>query len=192
MKPRISTFIRRRANLARAASCAPTPWETRPTCSPRRPKAGRQVQLMRDLNAVSPDAAAALIDTIDQPWQHDPWVHGAYAVYRPGQSFAFGRCSNSPTARCSSRASTSRDWQGFMEGAVSTGEIAAQHSVALMSPETRMTNELHRQRTGNGPQDHAPRLYERSGHDHRSAGHLAGAHLFGQTPMLRAAESPRL
>src|SRR5579862_6092714 len=50
-------------------------------------KADRQAQLMRDLKAVSPDAAAALIDTFDQPWQDDPWVHGAYAVYRPGQWF---------------------------------------------------------------------------------------------------------
>src|SRR5271165_2989915 len=90
-------------------------------------KAGRQFQLMHDLNAVSPDAAAALIDTLDQPWQDDPWVHGAYAMYRPGQSFRIRPLLEQPHGKVLFAGEHIADWQGFMEGAVSTGEIAAQH-----------------------------------------------------------------
>ena len=67
-------------------------------------KADRQAQLMRDLNTVSPEAAVALVDTFDQPWQDDPWVHGAYAMYRPGQWLPRSApARSSHTARCSLR-----------------------------------------------------------------------------------------
>jgi monoamine oxidase len=90
-------------------------------------KAERQAQLMRDLAAVSPDAAAALIDTFDQPWQEDPWVHGAYAIYRPGQWFRIRPLLEEPDGKVLFAGEHIGDWQGFMEGAVSTGEIAAKH-----------------------------------------------------------------
>ena len=90
-------------------------------------KADRQAQLMSDLNAVSPDAAAALVDTFDQPWQDDPWVHGAYAMYRPGQWFRVRPLLESPHGKVLFAGEHLGDWQGFMEGAVSTGEIAAHH-----------------------------------------------------------------
>jgi monoamine oxidase len=90
-------------------------------------KADRQAQLMRDLAAVSPDAAAALIDTFDQPWQNDPWVHGAYALYRPGQWFRIRPLLEEPHGKVLFAGEHIGDWQGFMEGAVSTGEIAARH-----------------------------------------------------------------
>jgi monoamine oxidase len=90
-------------------------------------KADRQAQLLSDLNAVSPDAAAALVDTFDQPWQDDPWVHGAYAMYRPGQWFRVRPLLESPHGKVLFAGEHLGDWQGFMEGAVSTGEIAAHH-----------------------------------------------------------------
>ncbi len=90
-------------------------------------KADRQEQLMRDLKAVSPNAAAALIDTFHQPWQYDPWVHGAYAMYRPGQWFRVRPLLEQPHGKVLFAGEHLGDWQGFMEGAVSTGEIAAQH-----------------------------------------------------------------
>jgi len=90
-------------------------------------KADRQAQLMRDLNAVSPDAAATLIDTFHQPWQYDPWVHGAYAMYRPGQWFRVRPLLEQPHGKVLFAGEHLGDWQGFMEGAVSTGEIAANH-----------------------------------------------------------------
>jgi monoamine oxidase len=90
-------------------------------------KPERQAQLMRDLKAVNPDAAAALIDTVDQPWQDDPWAHGAYAIYRPGQWFRIRPLLEAPHGKVLFAGEHIGDWQGFMEGAVSTGEIAAKH-----------------------------------------------------------------
>ena len=90
-------------------------------------KADGQAQLLRDLKAVSPEASAALIDTFDQPWQEDPWVHGAYAVYRPGQWFRVRPLLETPHGKVVFAGEHLGDWQGFMEGAVSTGEIAAHH-----------------------------------------------------------------
>jgi monoamine oxidase len=88
-------------------------------------KTDRQAQLMRDLAAVSPDAAAALIDSFDQPWQDDPWVHGAYATYRPGQWFRVRPLLEQPHGKVLFAGEHLSDSQGFMEGAVNTGEIAA-------------------------------------------------------------------
>jgi monoamine oxidase len=90
-------------------------------------KPDRQAQLMGDLKTVSPDAAAALIDTFDQPWQDDPWVHGAYAMYRPGQWFRVRPLLEAPHGKVLFAGEHLGEWQGFMEGAVSTGEIAARH-----------------------------------------------------------------
>jgi monoamine oxidase len=90
-------------------------------------KAGRQEQLLYDLAAVSKDAPAALIDTFDQPWQDDPWVHGAYAIYRPGQWFRIRPLLEEAHGKVLFAGEHLADAQGFMEGAVSTGEIAAQH-----------------------------------------------------------------
>ena len=90
-------------------------------------KTERQAQLMRDLKAVYPDAAAALIDSVDQPWQDDPWAHGAYAIYRPGQWFRIRPLLESPHGKVLFAGEHIGDWQGFMEGAVSTGENAAAH-----------------------------------------------------------------
>jgi monoamine oxidase len=89
-------------------------------------KPERQAQLLRDLTAVSKNAPSALIDTFDQPWQDDPWVHGAYAMYRPGQWFRVRPLLEQPHGKVLFAGEHLGDWQGFMEGAVSTGEIAAQ------------------------------------------------------------------
>jgi len=88
-------------------------------------KANRQAQLMRDLKAVSPEAADALVDIFDQPWQDDPWVQGAYAVYRPGQWFRVRPLLEEAHGKVLFAGEHLGEWQGFMEGAVSTGEIAA-------------------------------------------------------------------
>ena len=90
-------------------------------------KAARQEQLLHDLRAVSPDATGTLIDSFDQPWQNDPWVHGAYAIYRPGQWFRIRPLLQEAHGKVLFAGEHLGDWQGFMEGAVSTGETAAQH-----------------------------------------------------------------
>jgi monoamine oxidase len=59
-------------------------------------------------------------------WQREAWIGGAYAFYRPGQWFSVLPA----LARAHGRVlfageHLSEDWQGFMEGAVETGQAAA-------------------------------------------------------------------
>jgi monoamine oxidase len=62
-----------------------------------------------------------------KPWQRDKCIGGAYAFYRPGQWFTIR-----PALQRSHRQVAfagehlSENWQGFMEGAVETGEAAAE------------------------------------------------------------------
>ncbi len=91
-------------------------------------KSAREAQLVRDLSAVSSDAPNALITSVVQAWQEDPWVHGAYAIYRPGQWFTLQPALAAPHGKILFAGEhLDEEWQGFMEGAVSTGELAAKH-----------------------------------------------------------------
>jgi monoamine oxidase len=58
-------------------------------------------------------------------WQRDPLVQGAYAVYRPGQWFTTRPILQRPHGKVLFAGEHLADWQGFMEGAVVTGEAAA-------------------------------------------------------------------
>ena len=59
-------------------------------------------------------------------WAVDPWVMGAYSYYRVGQASTYGRIAAAPEG-CVHFAGehTSIKFQGFLEGAVTTGERAA-------------------------------------------------------------------
>jgi len=61
-----------------------------------------------------------------KPWQLDDCVGGAYAFYRPGQWFTVLPALKRPHMRVAFAGEhLSESWQGFMEGAVETGEAAA-------------------------------------------------------------------
>jgi monoamine oxidase len=60
-----------------------------------------------------------------QPWQRVSWIGGAYAFYRPGQWFSLRPILQRPFGRVLFAGEHLADWQGFMEGAVNTGETAA-------------------------------------------------------------------
>ncbi len=86
----------------------------------------RQAQMARDLLAVSPKAAGAIITTYSKAWQNDPWVHGAYAVYHPGQWFTLRPLLHRPHGKVLFAGEhLSEDSQGFMDGAAGTGMLAA-------------------------------------------------------------------
>jgi monoamine oxidase len=88
--------------------------------------AARQEQMKRDLLAVSPRSADAIITTHSKAWQNDPWVHGAYAVYHPGQWFTVRPLLHRPHGKVLFAGEhLSEDSQGFMDGAVGTGTLAA-------------------------------------------------------------------
>jgi len=61
-----------------------------------------------------------------QPWQREKCIGGAYAFYRPGQWFHVRPTLLRPHQRVLFAGEhLSEAWQGFMEGAVETGEAAA-------------------------------------------------------------------
>jgi monoamine oxidase len=60
-----------------------------------------------------------------QPWQQEQWIGGAYAFYRPGQWFTIRPILQRPHRRVLFAGEHLAEDQGFMEGAVKTGEAAA-------------------------------------------------------------------
>jgi len=60
-------------------------------------------------------------------WSQDPWVHGAYSYYRVGQAASYGELAGAGDGRfVFAGEHTSIDNIGFLDGAVETGEHAAQ------------------------------------------------------------------
>jgi monoamine oxidase len=59
-------------------------------------------------------------------WALDPWVHGAYSYCRVGQAASFGHIAGLPEGAIHFAGEhTSVDHQGFLDGAVSSGQRAA-------------------------------------------------------------------
>jgi monoamine oxidase len=87
----------------------------------------RQEQVTRDLLALSPAAADLVMTTHSKAWQRDPWVHGAYAVYHPGQWLTVRPLLHRAHGKVLFAGEhLSEDSQGFMDGAVGTGMAAAE------------------------------------------------------------------
>jgi monoamine oxidase len=72
-----------------------------------------------------PKSAVALA-VKQQAWQREKESHGAYAFYQPGQWFELQPLLSPPFGRVHFAGEhLSDEWQGFMEGAVETGQNAA-------------------------------------------------------------------
>jgi monoamine oxidase len=83
--------------------------------------------ITRDLvpfNASAPQLARNLQS---YAWQRDKFTGGAYAFYRPGQWFTIRPILQQPHGKVLFAGEHLADWQGFMEGAVVTGEDAAKN-----------------------------------------------------------------
>lgn len=82
--------------------------------------------ITRDLipfNQKAPDLARGIAS---YAWQRDEFTKGAYALYRPGQWFGVRPHLLKPHGKVLFAGEhLSDDWQGFMEGAIETGEAAA-------------------------------------------------------------------
>ena len=78
-----------------------------------------------DLHPMNPQAAAQARAIASYAWQRDPYTRGAYALYRPGQWFTVRPVLQQPHDRVLFAGEHLADWQGFMEGAVNSGEEAA-------------------------------------------------------------------
>lgn len=78
---------------------------------------------LRDFNEDAPKMAKAITS---YAWQRDKYTDGAYALYRPGQWFGVRPILQRPHGKVLFAGEHLADWQGFMEGAIETGETAAQ------------------------------------------------------------------
>jgi monoamine oxidase len=81
--------------------------------------------ITRDLLPFNERAPRLARDIQSYAWQRDSFTGGAYAVYRPGQWFGIRPVLQRPHGQVLFAGEHLADWQGFMEGAVVTGEEAA-------------------------------------------------------------------
>jgi monoamine oxidase len=82
--------------------------------------------IARDLVDFDTDAPKLARAIASYAWQRDRYTDGAYALYRPGQWFGIRPVLQKPHGKVLFAGEHLADWQGFMEGAVETGEAAAQ------------------------------------------------------------------
>jgi monoamine oxidase len=85
--------------------------------------------ITRDLLPLNERAPELALDVQSMAWQRDVHTQGAYAFYRPGQWFTLRPILQRPHGKVLFAGEHLADWQGFMEGAVVTGEAAA-HALA--------------------------------------------------------------
>lgn len=75
-----------------------------------------------DFNSNAPSLAKGIAS---YAWQRDEFTEGAYALYKPGQWFGIRPILARPHGKVLFAGEHIADWQGFMEGAINTGEDAA-------------------------------------------------------------------
>ena len=67
-------------------------------------------------------------------WASDPWTHGSYAAFEPGQYTRYWGFVGRPEGRVLFGGEhTCLSAQGFLEGAVRSGERCAREAAALTS-----------------------------------------------------------
>ena len=88
--------------------------------------ARRMALITRDLTDFNPAAPKLARGIASYAWQRDEYTEGAYALYRPGQWFGIRPILARPHQKVLFAGEHIADWQGFMEGAIETGEAAAQ------------------------------------------------------------------
>lgn len=82
--------------------------------------------ITNDLTDFDKDAPKLARGIASYAWQRDPFTDGAYALYKPGQWFGIRPILQRPHGKVLFAGEHLADWQGFMEGAIETGEAAAQ------------------------------------------------------------------
>jgi monoamine oxidase len=82
--------------------------------------------ITRDLHDFNDRAPVLAKGIASYAWQRDEFTEGAYALYKPGQWFGIRPILARPHGKVLFAGEHVADWQGFMEGAIETGEAAAQ------------------------------------------------------------------
>ena len=81
--------------------------------------------IANDLVDFDDDAPKLARGIASYAWQRDEFTDGAYALYKPGQWFGIRPILARPHGKVLFAGEHIADWQGFMEGAIETGEAAA-------------------------------------------------------------------
>ena len=81
--------------------------------------------IANDLTDFDPNAPKLAKGIASYAWQRDQFTDGAYALYKPGQWFGIRPILQRPHGKILFAGEHLADWQGFMEGAIETGEAAA-------------------------------------------------------------------
>ncbi len=92
-----------------------------------RPEAERRAAVLDSfVRYFGPEAARAR-DYIDRDWSSDPWTRGCYAGFlQPGSLTSYGPSIRTPVGRIHwAGTETAEDWNGYIEGAIRSGERAA-------------------------------------------------------------------
>jgi monoamine oxidase len=84
-----------------------------------------KAQLKIDFKRIFPNASVRILAIQKQAWQKNKLTEGAYAFYRPGQWFTVREELARPFKRVHFAGEHIADEQGFMDGAVDTGQAAA-------------------------------------------------------------------
>jgi monoamine oxidase len=98
----------------------------------------RSALIAHELAPLAPGAAELVRGSAFHAWQRDRFAGGAYALYRPGQWFTVRPALARPHGLVLFAGEHLADWQGFMEGAVVTGEAAAQALLRDARPRVAM------------------------------------------------------
>jgi monoamine oxidase len=85
--------------------------------------------IANDLVPLDDDAPKLARGIASYAWQRDQFTDGAYALYKPGQWFGIRPILARPHGKVLFAGEHIADWQGFMEGAIETGEAAAESLV---------------------------------------------------------------
>lgn len=86
----------------------------------------RQTIVARDLIDFSWSAPNLARGIVSYAWQRDEFTRGAYALYGPGEWFGLRPILGRPHLKVLFAGEHIADWQGFMEGAIESGEAAAE------------------------------------------------------------------
>jgi monoamine oxidase len=89
--------------------------------------ASRAQQFLTQLEPVLPGVSKQWdgVATVDY-WAAYPWTRGSYSYYKPGQYTRFGGAEERVSGACHFAGElTTQDYQGYLQGAVFTGQRAA-------------------------------------------------------------------
>jgi monoamine oxidase len=98
----------------------------------RLPAEERREAVLRGLERLFGPEAASPVDFVERSWAEEEWTRGCYGCYMPpGAWTSFGDALRAPIGPIHwASAETATVWNGYMDGAVQSGERAAREALA--------------------------------------------------------------